>query len=489
MMVVCGLMLVSSLALIQLTTNMNRSNNAIQYRSDADTLNEEIRALLSSDVACANTFNGIQANAATNAAIPNIKDGTAAPGIVTYSSGSIYGDRSLVISSMTLSNFVAGSTVDTATLTLTSLFAPNKGASGPQMLSRHINISVGLDTSTVNLIIKCVALSKMSDGIWRRNPLNLDNIYFSGPVTGGNVGIGTNAPGAALDINGDLRFTKNADRTISVEPPLGAGSGKNITIVAGQGSGFVGTGGRLILKGGDAGANTGGGIAILGGIGNAAGTGPISIEPGFNGVTGGDVTMVSLGAGAGLPSVGRVGIGLAPLYKLDVLGDVNIAAANVLRFGGNQVCTSVGCTAISDLSLKENIQPLQSSLENILKLQGVSYNWIDKEKYGKNQQIGLIAQNLEKIYPQAVVTDQHSGLKSVAYDHLIAPMIEAFKALNTKLTELLKASEKQSREIASIQVENAIKIKALDQEIAAKTKEIAELKTRLDKLEKTLDSK
>ena len=50
------------------------------------------------------------------------------------------------------------------------------------------------------------------------------------------------------------------------------------------------------------------------------------------------------------------------------------------------------------------------------------------EKYGIKKQIGLIAQDLEKIYPEVVITDNKSGLKSVSYDHLIAPLIEAFKS-------------------------------------------------------------
>jgi len=187
---------------------------------------------------------------------------------------------------------------------------------------------------------------------------------------------------------------------------------------------------------------------------------------------------------------GNVGIGLTgPGYKLDVNGDVNIAAANVLRFGGTQVCASAGCTAVSDRRLKEDIQPLEDSLDNILKLQGVSYNWIDKEKYGQSQQIGLIAQDLEKVYPQAVITDSKSGLKSVAYDHLVAPLIEAFKSLNGRLNELYnlfaKISAEQARDIASIKSNDAAK----DQKIEALEQENAEIKARLEKIEKALNSK
>ncbi|MEK6774176.1 MAG: tail fiber domain-containing protein [Bdellovibrionota bacterium] len=174
---------------------------------------------------------------------------------------------------------------------------------------------------------------------------------------------------------------------------------------------------------------------------------------------------------------GNVGIGLTPTYKFDVNGDVNIAAASVLRFGGTQVCASAGCTAVSDRRLKEDIQPLENSLDNILKLQGVSYDWINKEKYGQSQQIGLIAQELEKVYPQAVVTDSKSGLKSVAYDHLVAPLIEAFKELNQRITELM-ATKADRSDVDKLKAENA----SLKQENA-------DIKARLEKIEKALYSK
>lgn len=145
---------------------------------------------------------------------------------------------------------------------------------------------------------------------------------------------------------------------------------------------------------------------------------------------------------------GEVGIGItAPAYKLDVDGDINLAAANALRFGGTQVCTSAGCTSSSDRRLKENILPLKNPLQKIIKLQGVEYDYKDRSKYGDQHQVGVIAQDVEKVFPEVVQTDSKSGLKSVAYDHLVAPIIEAMK-------ELFGISQQQSREIASLKEKN-----------------------------------
>lgn len=172
---------------------------------------------------------------------------------------------------------------------------------------------------------------------------------------------------------------------------------------------------------------------------------------------------------------GNVGIGInTPSYKLDVAGDINSSTS--LYINGVQVCTSSGCTSSSDRRLKKNIAPLKDSLNEILKLQGVSYNWKDPEKFGEGQYIGFIAQDLEKVYPQVVRTDKKTGLKSVAYDHLIAPVIEAIKTMAGKIADfshrmdvVIKTQNQQERELASLKeagVAKDAKIRKLESENA-----------------------
>jgi hypothetical protein len=109
-------------------------------------------------------------------------------------------------------------------------------------------------------------------------------------------------------------------------------------------------------------------------------------------------------------SNGNVGIGkTGPYYKLDVDG---IVRADSYRYN-------------SDRRLKNQIAPLSQTLEKITSLQGVSFYWKDKStSQGKN--IGLIAQDVEQVFPEAVSTDD-SGIKSVDYASLVAPLIEAVK--------------------------------------------------------------
>jgi hypothetical protein len=111
------------------------------------------------------------------------------------------------------------------------------------------------------------------------------------------------------------------------------------------------------------------------------------------------------------------------------------------RSGSNN-CVSVNGSWVnsSDSRLKENIAPLSGALEKVCQLQGVSFDRIS----GGQHEIGLIAQDVEKIYPEAVEAPaseaEHYALN---YGALVAPLIEAIKeqqaiieSLNARLTTL-----------------------------------------------------
>ena len=90
----------------------------------------------------------------------------------------------------------------------------------------------------------------------------------------------------------------------------------------------------------------------------------------------------------------------------------------------------------SDQRLKKNIKTITNPLEKIIQLEGVSFNW----KKDNKESIGLIAQDVEKIFPELVSTNEQ-GLKSIAYANLIAPLIEALKIQDIKIEELIKEIE------------------------------------------------
>ena len=90
--------------------------------------------------------------------------------------------------------------------------------------------------------------------------------------------------------------------------------------------------------------------------------------------------------------------------------------------------------ATSDLRLKENIKPLENSLEKICTLQGVEFNFKNNKN---NKMIGFIAQEVEKIVPEVVKTaNDEDKYKSLAYGNVTALLVEAIKELREEVKEL-----------------------------------------------------
>jgi hypothetical protein len=86
-------------------------------------------------------------------------------------------------------------------------------------------------------------------------------------------------------------------------------------------------------------------------------------------------------------------------------------------------------TANSDEKLKENVITIENALEKVLSLRGVEYDRIDNGEH----QIGVIAQEVERIIPEVVYGDE---TKSVAYGNLVGLLIEAIKEQQKEIDEL-----------------------------------------------------
>lgn len=90
----------------------------------------------------------------------------------------------------------------------------------------------------------------------------------------------------------------------------------------------------------------------------------------------------------------------------------------------------------SDAVLKDNIVELEkkNSLDLLMSLRPVNFNWIDKKRFGKDKAIGFLAQDLEKVFPEVVSTG--GEYKSVDYSKLIAPIVSAMQEMNGRLATL-----------------------------------------------------
>jgi hypothetical protein len=163
-----------------------------------------------------------------------------------------------------------------------------------------------------------------------------------------------------------------------------------------------------------------------------------------------------------LPS-GNVGIGTWPLNggtptaadKLQVFGDIRVGTAGtngcLLNFGGGTITG----TCSSDRRLKKNITPFGPALDKLTALQPVHYNWRAAEfpdrHFGDARTYGLIAQDVEEVLPELVVTND-DGYKAVDYSKLPLLTIQAVKELkaqNEELKQRLAEVERMLTELAA----------------------------------------
>jgi hypothetical protein len=85
----------------------------------------------------------------------------------------------------------------------------------------------------------------------------------------------------------------------------------------------------------------------------------------------------------------------------------------------------------SDKRLKSNIISLGSTLAKLLQIDGKTYTM--KKDENKKQKIGVLAQDIEKVFPELV--SESKGVKSVNYQGLVPVLINALKEQDSKMKE------------------------------------------------------
>jgi hypothetical protein len=99
------------------------------------------------------------------------------------------------------------------------------------------------------------------------------------------------------------------------------------------------------------------------------------------------------------------------------------------------IANAISCTSLTETSskrYKKNIIQLNGSLNKVLNLRGVSYN---RKENGTNE-IGLIAEEVEKIIPEIITYDDNNQPDSVSYGRLSALLIEAMKEQHKQIQQL-----------------------------------------------------
>ena len=94
-------------------------------------------------------------------------------------------------------------------------------------------------------------------------------------------------------------------------------------------------------------------------------------------------------------------------------------------------------TAFSDIRLKDNILPINNALDKVSQITGITYTL--KDSSDKKRHTGVIAQEVEKVLPEAVLyNNDDEKTMSVAYGNMVGLLIEAIKELKQEIVELKK---------------------------------------------------
>ena len=125
---------------------------------------------------------------------------------------------------------------------------------------------------------------------------------------------------------------------------------------------------------------------------------------------------------------------------------LRFSAGGQIDAHGNIVAFSTATS--SDRKLKENIQKVEGALELVSQLDGVTFDWKDKER---GSAAGVIAQNVEEVLPSAVkdvdtLSEEGETHKVVDYNQLSALFIEAIKELKEE-NKLLRAEIESLKDI------------------------------------------
>jgi hypothetical protein len=260
--------------------------------------------------------------------------------------------------------------------------------------------------------------------------------YFTGPDGSKNyfqrnVGIGTTSPQYALDIETDdvigLRVVQDSaalssgirceSNTSAGDAIVGHATGGSANGVAGRSDGATGVG-IVGLATHLSGANRGviGETLSTTGIGVYASASNAGINYALVASASGEDGYAGYFVGGRNYMNGFLGLNkLEPEVRLDVVGSIQYTGT---------------ITDVSDIRLKENIEPLVDALDKVQQIDGVYFNMIESPE---EREVGLIAQNVREVLPEAVrIVDSKAGHLGVSDPSLTPLLIEAIKSLRAE---------------------------------------------------------
>jgi hypothetical protein len=227
----------------------------------------------------------------------------------------------------------------------------------------------------------------------------------------------SNATTASYALNGGVTQII-AGTNVTISPTNGLGA-VTINSTGGSGNAFPYTGSAQIT----------GSLGVTGSF-SVQVTGSVSLVGLSNGSTAntlyyntatGQITYASPGAGSAFPYTGSAQI----TGSLGVTGSLSVTG----------LATVQSLSETSAKRFKTNITPLESQLDNIDKLNPVTFNWIEPSM-GKDTEYGLIAEELMEVYPELVQMNAYKMPQSVHYSKMVSVLIKAIQELRQEIKEL-----------------------------------------------------
>jgi hypothetical protein len=188
--------------------------------------------------------------------------------------------------------------------------------------------------------------------------------------------------------------------------------------------------------------------------------------------------------GEGLAAV-NVGLGTStPDERLQVVGNIKVGTSGTNGCVTNFAGTGIAGTCSSDMRLKTNVRPFGPVLDRVARLQPVFFEWRASEfpayHFGAGANTGLIAQDVEPLFPDMVVTDQR-GFKMVNYSELPYLTLAAVTELKAQNDALKADNEGLRSDLRALQAsgEDLVELRrqvALLREAVAKLQELKDRK-------------
>ena len=122
----------------------------------------------------------------------------------------------------------------------------------------------------------------------------------------------------------------------------------------------------------------------------------------------------------------------------------SVATNATVTFGEVRSSGDIIAYYSSDLALKENISPIDNALNKVMSLGGYNFDWKDSHledrggvdgKFVKKKDIGIIAQEVQKVLPEAV-GKREDGTLGVRYEQIVPLLIESIKELKSEIESL-----------------------------------------------------